>query len=35
MASPPTGTLIAIDVDRVTAWSAIELRSAGWQGEER
>jgi PPOX class probable F420-dependent enzyme len=33
-ASPPAGTVIAIDVDRVTGWSAIDPSSAGRQGGE-
>ncbi len=31
MASPPSGTVIAIDVDRVTGWSAAEPSSRGSQ----
>lgn len=34
MASPPAGTVISIDVDRVTGWSSIEPSSRGRPGEE-
>jgi PPOX class probable F420-dependent enzyme len=34
VASPPAGTVIAIDVDRVTGWSSIEPSSLSRQREE-
>jgi PPOX class probable F420-dependent enzyme len=35
VASPPAGTMIAIDVGRVTGWSSIEPSSRGQPREER